>query len=370
VEVNKVYRGDAESVLKEFRVNCINCTVTSPPYYKLRDYQVKGQIGLEDNFFDYLERLRLVFDQVYRVTMDDGSLWVVIGDTYAKQGCCGNDGKNKSKYYDVNDVKIQRKIPMGFKAKELMGVPWRVAFMLQDMGWYLRNDIIWSKLSVLPESVKDRFTKAHEYVFFFTKSEKYYFDQDAVKEDISYSSYVRLMQDIENQKGSDRAYEGVNNKQMKAVFKGNRKEFRGGGKYTKGQSMNNDTFVENEVKGNNDKLLAKNGTNIKGHSGYKNAAGEYVVDVLTMKRNRRTVWEVSTEGSKLAHYATFPQRLAEICVLAGCPSEGVVLDPFFGTGTTGLVSLGVNRKYVGIDLKEEYVEMARKRIQSKFGLIV
>ena len=260
---------------------------------------------MEDTPEEFVNNLVEVFREVKRVLRDDGTVWLNLGDSY-----CGTNHKKEfidPKYKDGRagqKFSLSYKIP-GLKSKDLVGIPFRVAFALQQDGWYLRQDIIWHKPNPMPESVRDRCTKAHEYIFLLSKSLKYYFDNEAIKEDSAESSKARLKQNIANQKGSDRV-PGKNNGNMKAV------------------------------------------------------GGD--------KRNKRSVWTVTTKPFKGAHFATFPMDLIEPCVLAGCPENGTVLDPFGGSGTTGIVASNHNRKAVLIELNTEYIEIARQRIQDQGGL--
>lgn len=257
-----VIQGDCASALANLPSDFFRCCITSPPYWGLRDYGDANQIGAEHKLSDYIERLSRIFDQVYRVLAPDGSLWLNLGDSYTS----GNRGyRAPDKKNPVRAMSYRAKTPDGLKEKDLIGVPWRLAFALQDRGWYLRSDVIWEKPNCMPESVKDRPTRSHEYLFLLTKSSKYYYDREAVKE--------------------------------------------------------------------------ANG------------------------RNRRTVWSISTEPYSGAHFATFPTSLIEPCLLAGSKPGDWILDPFLGSGTTGLVCEKHSRKYVGIELVDEYVQLAVNRIR-------
>jgi DNA modification methylase len=288
---------DCETALSKIDEKSINCCVTSPPYYGLRDYGMAGQIGLEQTPEEYVAKMVDVFRGVKRVLRDDGTLWLNLGDSYYNY----RPGKGQS-IVKQTVANIIQDLPQtcarrgnkleGLKEKDLIGIPWRVAFALQADGWFLRQDIIWHKPNPMPESVKDRCTKAHEYIFLLSKSKNYYFDQKAIDEPAIYAGNKR----------------------------GDRKDSRRG---TICNSMNSNT-------------------------------GE--------RRNKRSVWSVTTKGLKEAHFATFPPDLIEPCILAGCPSGGTVLDPFFGSGTTGLVARDNNRQCVGIELNPDYVEIANHRL--------
>lgn len=340
LKVNKIYQGDVLEILKTFPDESIHCCVTSPPYWGLRDYGVEGQIGLEKTPEEYVSKMVEVFREVKRVLRKDGTLWLNLGDSYAMKFGGGKGRKSGTTKAAVDEIeKPPREIPPGLKPKDLVGIPWMVAFALRADGWYLRQDIIWHKPNCMPESVKDRCTKAHEYIFLLSKNRKYYYDNEAIKED------------------------------------------------------------------------AKTG-----------------------KRNKRSVWTVTTKPFKGAHFAVFPEDLIEPCILAGtspqaceicgapwervverkrfkrnelppsdpryrpnvyqgayngingkgdagytetktigwqptctCQNEGkgrcIVLDPFMGSGTTAVVALKHNRNYIGIELNPEYIKIAEKRIR-------
>lgn len=302
--------GDSLEMLRSLPASSVNCAVTSPPYYGLRDYGVSGQIGLEETPDAFVAKLVEVFREVRRVLKDDGTLWLNLGDSYFAKppGNPGamqrSNGTTRARGEDSTidrRLSAQRGIPPGCKAKDLIGIPWRVAFALQADGWYLRQDIIWHKPNPMPESVRDRCTKAHEYIFLLSKSRKYYFDSEAIKEPMKLSSVKR----------------------QETGWNGDRK--RGMPTTLSPHSM----------------------------SHYGKPSGGM--------RNKRSVWTVTTKPFKGAHFATFPPDLVEPCILAGCPVGGTVLDPFFGAGTTGFVAQKLNRKYIGIELNAEYAEIAKRR---------
>lgn len=318
----KIIHGNALAVLKTLKDNCIQCCVTSPPYWGLRDYGVTGQLGLEKSPQEYVAALVEIFREVRRVLKPDGTLWLNLGDSYAGSGRGGNpdagtkQGTNKGsqtigvlygREHESAVTERQRITAQfdalksnGIKPKDLVGIPWRVAFALQQDGWYLRQDIIWAKPNPMPESVRDRCTKAHEYLFMLSKSPKYYFDPDAIAEPTTESTKSRLAQPtLTEQHGSDRV-PGKTNGAMKAV-------------------------------GNSE------------------------------TRNRRSVWTITTKPFKEAHFATFPPDLVEPCILAGSPESSVVLDPFAGSGTVGMVANKLNRHAILIELNQDYVEMAKRR---------
>jgi DNA modification methylase len=304
LKLNHIYTGDAVSILRTLPDKSVNCCVTSPPYWGLRDYGVDGQIGLEQTPEEYVERLVNVFREVRRVLRDDGTLWLNLGDSYATNTQAGNKvfGNlefNKNRPSRAATKTATKTIPEGLKPKDLVGIPWRVAFALQMDGWYLRSDIIWHKPNAMPESVKDRPTKAHEYIFLLSKSERYYYDANAIREPLARPDLI----------GQKRNY--------------------GAKEYTRPDKTRQGVP-------------------------YANPLG----------RNKRTVWTVSTKPFKEAHFAVFPPDLVEPCILAGCPEGGIVLDPFMGAGTTALVAMQNNRNYIGIELNPSYVEIAERRLES------
>jgi DNA modification methylase len=336
----RILLGDVRDKLAELSSDSVDCVVTSPPYWGLRDYGVDGQLGLERTPGEHVEVMGTVFEEVRRILKPEGTLWLNYGDSYATTAngrsaadtkAAGNDDRTfrdkpfstVGPVYEANYAKTVRgeftagdrmskietsgRIMAGgvLKPKDLCGIPWRVAFALQDRGWWLRQDIIWSKPNPMPESIRDRCTKAHEYLFLMAKSERYYFDFEAIQEDAAYP-------------------EGAGNK---APYE-----------------------VPGQRHGENSNL---------GGSVHKIGARE--------KRNRRSVWQVNTQPFPEAHFATFPPALIEPCILAGCPEGGTVLDPFFGAGTTGLVADRLQRNCIGIELNPEYAEIAMRRIQGEAG---
>lgn len=301
-----IIQGDCYEVLKTLPDGFIDCCVTSPPYYGLRDYGVDGQIGLEETPEEYINKLVDVFREVRRVLKDDGTLWVNIGDSY----CNSNGYARASAEYQrpgrnddpANDRDLTVLHNAGFKTKDLIGIPWMLAFALRADGWYLRQDIIWQKPNPMPESVKDRCTKSHEYIFLLSKKPNYYFDSKAIEED------------------ADPKYEA----RYKSAFNSGQKEIDGGGR----------------------------------PNGVSNTAG---MKQYTGKRNKRDVWNVAVKAIHEAHFATFPENLIKPCILAGSRRGGIILDPFFGSGTTGRVAESLDRRYLGIELNPEYVEIGKNR---------
>jgi len=318
-----IHIGDCLTSLRAMPDQSMQTCVTSPPYFGLRDYGMDGQIGLEATPDAFVARLVEVFREVRRVLRDDGTLWLNLGDSYSrspKKGGSGPGGKNEHRwgYGEANSARVGSSDGLtgrgdrpgsrsgGLGEKQLLGIPWRVAFALQADGWYLRQDIIWHKPNPMPESVTDRCTKAHEYVFLLSKSPRYYFDADAIKEPVADASAARLAQpNLKSQAGSTRV-PGKTNGTMKAV-------------------------------GNSE------------------------------TRNRRSVWTVTTKPFVGAHFATFPPDLIEPCILAGSPRGGVVLDPFGGSGTTAGVAIKHGRRAVLCELNPEYAAMMPARIAAIAG---
>jgi len=301
----RIILGDCIAGMKTLEACSINCCVTSPPYWGLRDYGHDGQIGLEETPEAYVARMVDVFREVRRVLRDDGTLWLNLGDSYARTGgWASNDGLDGCKRGESGRAKTNcnngsgQKCPATLKEKDLIGIPWRVAFALQADGWWLRQDIIWHKPNPMPESVTDRCTKAHEYVFLLTKSERYFYDPEAIKEQAKSSS------------------EGIR---------------FGRNKYGEDESAFHAT---------------KSG----------NVSKEY------KKANKRSVWTVSTKPYSGAHFAVMPPDLVDPCIKAGCPEGGTVLDPFAGSGTTLAVAAGLGRNAIGCELNQNYIKLAESRI--------
>lgn len=336
----KILIGDALEQLRTLPADSIDCCVTSPPYWGLRDYGVVGQLGMEPTYQQHVSAMVAVFEEVRRVLKPTGTCWMNYGDSYATTP----NGKSAAAYKaDGSDDRTFRDKPFStiqgvLKSKDLCGIPWRVAFGLQDAGWYLRQDIIWAKPNPMPESITDRCTKSHEYMFLLAKSARYHFDADAIAEPISAASVARLSQNVEAQKGSDRV-PGKTNGPMKAVGKGNAKTFRGG------------TYVGGNL----------DNSEPRGRDSHGNEPNE------SGMRNKRSVWTIATQPFSEAHFATFPPALIEPCILAGCPVGGTVLDPFFGAGTTGLVADRLQRNCIGIELNPQYAAMAQDRIDRDRG---
>lgn len=298
-----LHHGDSLEVLRGMPDGSVDCCVTSPPYFGLRDYGIEGQYGLEASPAEYVETMRTLFAEVRRVLADDGTLWLNIGDSYARNPAKGTtgtmNGRNVPRMGYAGDRIGKPDIP----EKNMLGIPWRTAFALQDDDWILRNDIIWSKPNAMPESVTDRLSTRHEHMFMLSKSPRYWFDLDPIREERSAATLDRY----------------------RYAFKADDH--------------------------------AKHGTGLRG--GFMEKANE-------LGRNPGDVWTVPTQPFSEAHFAVMPQALAERAILAGCKPGGTVIDPFSGSGTTGLAATKHGRKYVGIDLNAEYLDLSlRTRFADK-----
>lgn len=312
--MEEVLLGDALEQLRTLDAESVYTCVTSPPYYNLRDYGADGQIGEEKTPEEYIEKLVTVFREVWRVLRPDGTLWINIGDSYASK--TGRYTPNLS----TRNVcgKPSRGTPEGYKHKDLIGIHWMLAFALRADGWYLRQDIIWQKPNAMPESVRDRCTKSHEYIFLLAKSDRYYFDHAAIKE-------PRISCKTDN-----RPIAG-----SRGAFGPRQARLRGSGNIKK-----------------------KYGPT----PGGKHLGGNIPYSGESPMRSRRDVWTVAVKGCKGEHFAVFPEQLIEPCILAGCPEGGTVLDPFTGSGTTGAVAKRLRRNFIGVEINPEYRKMAQDRI--------
>ena len=327
-----ILQGDCIERLHELPEASAHCCVTSPPYWGLRDYGAAGQIGLEPTVELYVAKMVAVFAEVSRVLRDDGTLWLNLGDCYNaynhNRGPANGANKNHHESMPAAAVGLTHR---GLMPKNLIGVPWRVAFALQAAGWILRSDIIWHKPNPMPESVTDRPTKAHEYIFLMTKSARYYYDAEAIKEPASLDTHARYA------------------RRRSEVYQ------------APGQPKHNGSIFAARP-GVNPKA-AQNAKGAKQNGSFSAAVKDIVTD-----RNKRTVWTVPTYGYAEAHFATFPPDLIKPCILAGCPVGGTVLDPFGGSGTTGMVATELGRSAILIELNPEYVEMAKQRCNVTAGL--
>lgn len=317
----RIINGDSLEILKSMADESVNCVITSPPYYGLRDYGVDGQIGLEETPEEYINSLVAIFREVKRVLKKDGTLWLNIGDSYAGSGKGAWSNKQDQKEVYVPDADSpqakMKKTFEGIKAKDLIGIPWMLAFALRADGWYLRQDIIWAKPNAMPESTRDRCTKSHEYIFLLSKSSKYYFDFESIME-------PRIGMNNDMPAGS------------KGAFGPCQSRYRASG--------------NKERKPRPTPL-----DHLCGSVPY--------VEGNPLKR-KRDVWNIATKPYKEAHFATFPEALVEPCLLAGCPDGGTALDPFAGAGTVGVVCKKQGKNFIGIELNPEYATLATKRIEN------
>ncbi len=312
-----ILTGDAITMLCGLESESVQMCCTSPPYWGLRDYGVDGQLGLEKTPDEYVANMVAVFREVRRVLRKDGTLWLNLGDSYAQGGSggcssastlTGGGGRYRegSKLENMAAKSTARKAPAGLKSKDLVGIPWMVAFALRADGWYLRSDIIWHKPNPMPESIKDRPTKSHEYIFLLAKSGTYFYDSDAIKDPAKPESAAKYRHAFGGQK------------------------------------------TEALIEANKDGIGRRTGVSGKREP--------------SLERNKRSVWTVTSQPFKGAHFATFPPKLIRPCILAGSRAGDTVLDPFNGAGTTGLVALSHRRKYIGIEINPEYVAMTQRRL--------
>lgn len=352
IERNKIFEYNVLNTPWPLDDNSVDCCVTSPPYWGLRDYGVAGQLGLEKTPEEFISNMVLVFEEVRRVLKSEGTLWLNIGDSYA------SSGKNRTEAQATKNttlsgsfetqtaiLKQQNKITGELKPKDLVGIPWMLAFALRSAGWYLRSDIIWAKKNCMPESVTDRPTKSHEYIFLLTKSGKYYYDQEAIKEPAIYdvdgtgTASRKARQKEDNKSVPTRINSGI----RPAGFK------------------------------DSEKINGKHSDKQRGHSRRHNGFNDRW-DKMTHEeqrtgmRNKRDVWTVAPAQFPEAHFATFPEELILPCVLAGSPKGGLILDPFMGAGTTALVAMSHGRDFIGFELNPAYITIAEKRLKKKFGM--
>ena len=348
----EVIQGDSLEVLRRLPSNSIHCCVTSPPYWGLRDYGVEGQIGLENTPEEFVKKLVEVFREVHRVLRKEGTLWLNLGDSYATT----YKGGNKANFGDKSFTnKGGLNIPLlelqhGLKPKDLVGVPWRVAFALQAEGWFLRQDIIWHKPNPMPESVKDRPTKAHEYIFLLSKSKNYYYNAEAIKEKCIWD-----LDGLQTDARKERAFS--DHKAMPTKLKNG---IRPKSKFPSGWAINGEhsAIAHNQGQRRFDKQRGHS----RRHAGFNNRWDQMSkLEQCSGIRNKRSVWTVTTQPYKEAHFATYPPDLIKPCVLAGCPAGGLILDPFAGSGTTGEVALELGRRAILIELNPKYISMIHKR---------
>ncbi|WP_236202513.1 DNA-methyltransferase [Pseudomonas carnis] len=351
---HRVLIGDCIESMRTLPDKSVQMCVTSPPYYGLRDYGVDGQIGLEETPAEFIARLVEVFREVRRVLRNDGTAWVNMGDSYASKpnGPIGLGGHNTdAPHVAVRTANARRssQIPMGFKHKDLMGMPWRLAFALQDDGWYLRQDIIWHKPNPMPESTRDRCTKAHEYIFLLSKSRRYHCDMTAIREPAIYGATPSGV-------GFGHGFDAVT--KPRATVPTGRDTSTGDG----GHGAFHKDGAERARRDSFKREGSKREQAIPGQAvgTHRPDREESSWDVAT--RNKRSVWTVATHAFKEAHFATFPPDLIRPCILAGAPLGGTVLDPFGGAGTTEVVAMQEGRKSILCELNPEYAAMAERRI--------
>ena len=352
IPLNTIIHGDALEVLRGMPDESVNCCVTSPPYWGLRDYGVPGQLGLERTPEEYTAKMVEIFREVRRVLRNDGTLWLNLGDCYATGGGavgrCPGGGDQGDRFLRMGHINTQpNRMPLpGLKHKDLVGIPWRIAFSLQADGWWLRQDIVWSKDNPMPESVRDRFCKSHEYIFLLSKSDRYYFDLESILEPCeSGPSDLRKM--VESQERIGGKHKILDDPLLKASAATNIGRKRSVG----GRSGN----IERKY----GEAVNRDGSHL-GRS----------VPWEGLVRTPRSVWKINTEPCREAHFAVMPKRLVERCILAACPPVGTVLDPFMGSGTTAVVARKLNRNYIGIELNPKYIDIANRRIEREVGLLL
>ncbi len=340
--LDTIHHTDALTLLRGLPSDSINSIVTSPPYFGLRDYGMPNQIGLEKSPAEYVAKMVELFREARRVLKSDGTFWLNLGDSY--------NGSGKGAYHtDPNAMQRTNKGSLldrptnvdGLAPKNLLMIPARVAIALQDDGWYLRSEIIWHKPNAMPESAKDRPTKAHEMVYLLTKSPTYWYDWEAIREPIAESTGPRMLRGVSDHHKNIDGAPGQTPHSMNRP-RGNRNAFRGGGAYTNNQAFDNSAGIPNAVQGND--------------------------GLLHTHRNKRTVWTIPTRPFSEAHFATFPPDLIEPMIKAGCPFGGIVLDPFMGSGTTAMVARELGRHYIGSELNPVYIEIAKKRLSVPYAV--
>ncbi|MGK5032697.1 DNA-methyltransferase [Janthinobacterium sp. MDT1-19] len=370
----KILIGDVREQLRALAADSVHCCVTSPPYWGLRDYGVDGQIGLEATPAEFIAVMVDVFEEVRRVLRPDGTYWINMGDSYATAaGRVGNHpgggaqgqawrgargGHEGKQAYSVGTrgtgtLTQPNCMPQqGLKPKDLVMMPHRLAIALQDAGWWVRQDIVWSKPNPMPESVRDRCSKSHEYIFLLSKSEKYFYDAEAIKEpaagaaDHPRNSFGKKDYDVPGQKPQKRTARGV-----------------GFGHGTDADARQRGRAMACSKDDGRDEQGLRTAARMSGGADFREDPA-----ARPDMRNKRSVWTMATHSFAEAHFATFPPELPENCIRAGCPPGGMVLDPFFGAGTTGLVADRLQRDCIGIELNPAYAEIARKRIQGESTL--
>ena len=344
--INKIHNEDCLETMSRMDDNSIDCCITSPPYWGLRDYGVDGQLGLESTPELYVQKMVQIFAEIRRVLKKDGTLWLNLGDSYAgSTGQTGGQGLNTyQRDAGATDKRMRSSKVPGIKPKDLCGIPWRVAFALQADGWYLRSDIIWSKPNPMPESVTDRPTKAHEYLFLMSKSAKYFYNAEAIKEPAAYGA--------PNSPESIASPYGQGFSRRAASWKGS--------KFDDGKNL----IVHPNVGKKRKPAGWDTGKGVHGsfHRDGRAKEVEYTEGISEF-RNKRSVWTIATQPFPEAHFAVMPEKLVEPCVLAGSREGDIVLDPFCGAGTVPKVAKEFQRSYLGIELSPEYCKIAEDRLK-------
>lgn len=321
-----MYVSDALEGVKKLPAESVQCVVTSPPYFRQRDYGVPGQWGQEDSPEMYVDQLVDLFRGIRLALAGTGTVWIVLGDSYAG----GRRGGQRSRYAYGQSYGQTVGVYEGVKRKDLLGIPWMVAFAMRKDGWYLRQDLIWYKTRSMPESVVDRCTRCHEYIFMFSKGPKYFYNHLAIATELKQSSLDRLNQDVAGQKGSARVY-GKKNGLFKTVY----------------------TPLDHKQDGHG-----------RRHAGFNERWARGAKGVA----NRKSVWTIPAGMSKEDHFASFPAKIPELCIKASTEEGDLVLDPFVGTGTTVLQASILGRRYLGFDLSEKYVGIAKRRLKELEGI--
>lgn len=355
----RVICGDALEVLRTLPGGAARCCVTSPPYWRQRDYGVAGQLGLEPTPEEYVAHLVEVFREVRRVLADDGTLWLNLGEKWASGGNGGGGSfmaERGEAWAHAKNAKGWRSPPAGYKDKDLVGISWMTAFALRSDGWWLRQCNVWGKPNGMRESVRDRSTITHEYVFHLSKRATYFYDAEAARTPMAPSSETRLAQDVDAQAGSMRANGGrKTNGPMKAVQQGSHGSTLTGAPH--GRHALGDNLPAKERRSDKQRGHSRR------HAGFNDRwdAMERSTQMAN-STNLNSVWWIAPAQFKGAHFAVMPEKLARICVLCGSAPGDLILDPFAGSGTTGAVAVREARRFLGVELNPEYCDIARRRI--------